>query len=79
MTMCLDHKQIIIMNDLLEKGFAELATDEDCSSSGTTWYLPHHSVFNPNKPKIRIVFDSSAQYKGTSLNKQVYQGPDLTN
>ena len=29
--------------------------------------------------KIRGVFDCSAQYRGTSLNSELFQGPDLTN
>jgi len=66
------------IQDLLEKGFVEPVNEEE-SSPGATWYMPHHCVENPNKPKIRIVFDSSAQYKGTSLNKEVFQGPDLLN
>lgn len=44
------------------------------------WYLPHHSVQNVNKPdKVRIVFDCSAKFNGTSLNENVFQGPDLMN
>jgi hypothetical protein len=47
---------------------------------GTHWYLPHHPVYHPQKPdKIRVVFDCSARYRGTSLNDQLLQGPDLTN
>ena len=43
-------------------------------------YVPHHGVYHPRKPgQIRVVFDCSAQYKGTSLNKNLLQGPDLTN
>ena len=66
------------IKDLIMKGYAE-EVDND-GQAGSTWYIPHHSVTNPNKPgKIRIVFDCAASCQGTSLNKEVYQGPDLTN
>jgi len=69
------------IQDLLLKGFAEVVPDEEIEGkNGRTWYLPHHNVVNPNKPdKLRIVFDCAAEYAGTSLNKKVLQGPDLTN
>ncbi|XP_064647100.1 uncharacterized protein LOC135499958 [Lineus longissimus] len=67
------------IQDLLNKGFAEMAPEE-AAQDGVEWYLPHHNVVNPSKPeKFRIVFDCSAEYAGTSLNKEVLQGPDLTN
>ena len=54
---------------------AELGHDEHC-----VWHLPHHPVINPKKPdKCRIVFDCAAKSGGTSLNVEVYQGPDCTN
>ena len=49
--------------------------------AGKCWYLPHHGVYPPNnKPgKIRVVFDLSAEFHGTSINKALLSGPDLTN
>lgn len=47
---------------------------------GNTWYIPHHGVYHPRKPeKIRVVFDCSAKFAGTSLNDHLLTGPDLTN
>ena len=69
------------IDDLLNKGYARKVPDCLCNcSDGAVWYLPHHPVFNPNKPnKVRLVFDCAVKYKGTSLNDQLLQGPDLTN
>ena len=68
------------MNDLLKKDYARKVCNQDPGPLGINWYLPHHPVFNPQKPgKIRVVFDCSAKYNGTSLNDQLLQGPDLTN
>ena len=47
---------------------------------GRVWYLPHHNVFHPKKKKkIRVAFDCAIEFKRTSLNKQLLQGPYLTN
>lgn len=69
------------VQQLLDKGYAELVpAGEITVNPDYTWYLPHHPVFNPNKPeKVRIVFDCAAIYDSTSLNSEVLQGPDLTN
>ena len=48
--------------------------------TGKIWYLPHFGVYHPHKPnKIRVVFDSSAEFEGTSLNKVLLSGPDMHN
>ena len=68
------------MNDLLKKGYAVPVPKKDVHrNSGKVWYLPHHPVINPNKEKIRIVFDCAVEYNGISLNSKLRQGPDLTN
>ena len=41
--------------------------------------MPHHGVYHPRKKKPRVVFDCAATFGGTSLNKELLQGPDLTN
>ena len=74
-------KYVASMSDLLAKGYAEEVPEQELDrSDGAVWYLPHHPVVHPRKPgKVRIVFDCSAKYHGTSLNDNIYQGPDLTN
>ena len=68
------------MNDLLKKGAATEVTAEKLAEDGPAWYIPHHAVFNKNKPnKFRVVFDCPAKYKDRSLNDELLQGPDLTN
>ena len=74
-----DYKSFVA--EIVEKGYARKVPNEKLNrNDGRVWYLPHHGIYHPKKPnKIRVVFDCSAEYQGTSLNKQLYQGPDLTN
>ena len=47
---------------------------------GRKWYVPHFGAYHPRKPdQIRVVFDSSAEFQGVSLNKELLPGPDLMN
>ena len=48
--------------------------------AGRVWYLPHFGVYHAKKPtQIRVVFDSSAEYEGVSLNGELLSRPDLMN
>ncbi|XP_078355245.1 uncharacterized protein LOC144639837 [Oculina patagonica] len=72
---------IAFINEIISKGYAEKVPQGTSKTDpGKAWYIPHHGVYHPKKPdKIRVVFDCSAKYAGTSLNDQLLQGPDLTN
>jgi len=65
--------------ELAKRGYAERVLERR-GHPGKTWYLPHHPVFNPNKPeKTRVVFDCAAKFNGITLNNQIMQGPDMVN
>lgn len=69
------------VGDYICKGHAARVPENELDAKGKPlWYLPHHPVFNPNKPgKTRVVFDCAAKFRGVSLNDQLLSGPDLTN
>ena len=79
------------MKEFIDKGYAERVPAEELAlENNQTWHILHHGVYHPTSPpppppkkkkrgKIRVVFYASAEYKGSSLNRHLLQGPDLAN
>lgn len=69
---------IQFMQKMIDKKHAERAPA--IQDGKECWYLPSFGIYHPKKPdQIRIVFDSSAQHDGISLNNVLLKGPDLNN
>ena len=66
----------ILIADMIAKGYTR--SEDNNGKLAKTLYISHHEVVNPAKPgKFRVVFDSSEEYRGTSLNNQLISGPEL--
>ena len=75
----LKEKYSTAIQEYLDSGYAEHVPENAPEPTHGVWYIPHHGVSNPNKAKLRVVFDCAAQYRGKSLNDYLYQGPDFMN
>ena len=66
------------MKQLMSNGYATESTAT--AENGKWWYLPHHGVYNHNRPgKIHVVLDLDAEFQRTLINKSLLPSPDLAN
>lgn len=67
------------IQDMVERGVArKLSKDEMREWTGPKYYISHLAVNNPKSTStpVRIVFNSSQSFRGTSLNACLAKGPD---
>ena len=70
------------IEDMGERDVArKLTEDEQKSYNGPVHYISHHEVLKPDSKSTpcRIVFNSSANFRGHVLNDYWAKGPDLLN
>ena len=66
------------MGKIIDKGHASAIPSEEAPPPpGRSWYLRHFATYYNTKHTIRIVFDTSCEFEGVSLNKVFLPGPDL--
>ena len=68
-----------IFKDYEEKRIIERVPVEDTGTPGAVHYIAHHPVIRVDREttKVRPVFDASAKDGSTSLNENLYTGPNL--
>ena len=70
------------IEDMINRNVAKKLTDAEIKNyEGPVQYLSHHEVVKKDSSSTpcRIVFNSSAKFKGTSLNDCWAKGPDIMN
>jgi len=68
------------IEQMIEENFAELVPQqEQFIENGKQWFIVHHAVYHKKKDKLRVVFDCSLNFQGTSLNESLLTRPDFIN
>ena len=72
---------LTFMEKIFNKGHASPVPQEKVISknqSGQVWYPPHFRVYHV-KSENWVVFESSTEFEGVSLNKELLSGPNMMN
>lgn len=70
------------INEMVSRGAAAKLTKEELDSwKGPKWYISHLVAPNPHSSTtpVRIVWNSSQEFLGVSLNNLLHKGPDVLN
>ena len=70
------------IHDMVSRGAAVKLTKEELDSwKGPKWYISHLVAPNPHSSTtpVRIVWNSSQEFLGVSLNDLLHKGPDVLN
>lgn len=70
------------INDMIDRGAARKLSEKEMNNyGGPVFYISHHEVLKPESKSTpcRIVFNSSANYRGHILNDYYAKGPDMLN
>ena len=70
------------IEDMLERKVCRKLTKEEINTyKGPVYYIAHHGVIKEDSQPtpLRIVFNSSANYRGHILNDYYAKGPDMLN
>lgn len=70
------------IHEMISRGAATKLTQEEFDNwKGPKWYISHLVAPNPHSSStpVRIVWNSSQEFHGVSLNDLLYKGPDVLN
>lgn len=70
------------VHEMVERGSAKKLSKEMTESwKGPVWYVSHLVAPNPHSvtTPVRLVWNSSQQFKGVSMNDLLLKGPDVLN
>ena len=70
------------IDDMLNRKVCRIVSENELNSyNGAKYYMAHHAVLKPDSKStpVRIVFNTSALFRGISLNDCYAKGPDMLN